>query len=166
MLRRLQIWILKAEHCLWKAGRIMLILVFCFVWRGWLISHFYIEGLTLAIFILTKVIVSCGTIKIHIDMLSVLLHTTKEPNIVFQNCRQDLMLSYPVFLLTCSTPACSPIVPVAWAEFLVSFQILLSYAFQLSNICDALRDSVPFVQFNKGEKHQWRSLLLVSLQLY
>ena len=23
--------------------------------------------------------------------------------------------------------------------------------------CDALRDSVPFVQFNKGEKHQWRS---------
>ena len=26
------------------------------------------------------------------------------------------------------------------------------------NICDALRDSVPFVQFKKCEKHPWTSI--------
>ena len=29
---------------------------------------------------------------------------------------------------------------------------------QISNICDALRDLVPFVQFKKSEKHPWRSV--------
>ena len=29
---------------------------------------------------------------------------------------------------------------------------------QMSNICDALRDLVPFVQFKKSEKHPWRSV--------
>ena len=27
-----------------------------------------------------------------------------------------------------------------------------------TNICDALSDSVPFVQFEKREKHPWRSV--------
>ena len=30
-------------------------------------------------------------------------------------------------------------------------------------ICGALRDSVPFVQFKKLEKHPWRKVLLVKL---
>ena len=29
---------------------------------------------------------------------------------------------------------------------------------QPSNICDVLRDLVPFVQFKKREKHPWRSV--------
>ena len=28
----------------------------------------------------------------------------------------------------------------------------------VSQYCDALRDLVPFVQFKKLEKHQWRSV--------
>ena len=28
----------------------------------------------------------------------------------------------------------------------------------LKNICDALRDLVPFVQFKKREKHPWKSV--------
>ena len=30
--------------------------------------------------------------------------------------------------------------------------------FYLTNICDALRNLVPFVQFKKHEKHPWRSV--------
>ena len=29
------------------------------------------------------------------------------------------------------------------------------------DICDALRDLVPFVQFKKSEKHPWRSVTII-----
>ena len=31
---------------------------------------------------------------------------------------------------------------------------------------DALYDLIPFVQFKKREKHQWRNVTLVKLQAY
>ena len=34
----------------------------------------------------------------------------------------------------------------------------------LVNICDALRDLVPFVQFKKREKHLWKSVDFSKLQ--
>ena len=34
------------------------------------------------------------------------------------------------------------------------------------NICDVLRDLVPFVQFRKLEKHPWRSVTFSNLQRY
>ena len=42
---------------------------------------------------------------------------------------------------------------------------------QVLNICDALRDLVPFVQLKTREKHPWRSVTFskvqgFSLQLY
>ena len=131
-----------------------------------MISYFYIEGLTLAIFILAKVIVSCGTIKIHIDMLSVLLHTTKEPNIVFQNCRQDLMLSYPVFLFTYGTPVCSPIVPVAWAEFWCPsrYSCLTIFSYETYVMRCAIR--YHLCNLIKVKNTNGGVSLLVSLQLY
>ena len=46
-----------------------------------------------------------------------------------------------------------------------NFKIILHY------VCDALRDLVPFAQFKKREKHNWRSVTFrkvegFSLQLY
>ena len=32
-----------------------------------------------------------------------------------------------------------------------------------SQICDALRDLIPFVQFKKREKHRWRSVTLTKI---
>ena len=34
------------------------------------------------------------------------------------------------------------------------------------SICDALRDLVPFMQFKKHEKHQWRSVTLSKVTNY
>ena len=34
------------------------------------------------------------------------------------------------------------------------------------NMCDALRDLVPFVQFKKREKHPWKSVTFRKLQAY
>ena len=45
-------------------------------------------------------------------------------------------------------------------------------SFTHCHYCDALRDLVPFVQFKKRGKHQWRSVTFIkvekdkSLQLY
>ena len=35
-----------------------------------------------------------------------------------------------------------------------------------TNIWDALRNLVPFVQFKKHEKHPWKSLTFTALQPY
>ena len=38
------------------------------------------------------------------------------------------------------------------------FRLPKLYFFFSLNICDALRDLVPFVPFKKHEKHSWRSV--------
>ena len=37
------------------------------------------------------------------------------------------------------------------------------YGNRLSNLSNALRDLVPFVQFKKREKHPWRSVTLIKV---
>ena len=53
--------------------------------------------------------------------------------------------------------------------FFVALPILFQFA--QNNICCVLRDFIPFVQFNKREKHPWRSInfnkvAVFSLQHY
>ena len=55
-------------------------------------------------------------------------------------------------------------------DFQKNLKIAVSYEKKIC-ICDALFDLVPFVQFNKREKHRWKSVTFskvagFSLQLY
>ena len=52
---------------------------------------------------------------------------------------------------------------VGWA-LLPKAHSHLQYNLSLHQICNVLRDLLPFVQFKKHEKHPWRLLLSVKLQ--
>ena len=59
---------------------------------------------------------------------------------------------------------CNPFIPEVWKiEFYVFFYILFSRT--RIYICDALRDSVPFVQFKKRGKNPWRSFTFSKVEL-
>ena len=42
-------------------------------------------------------------------------------------------------------------------------RLLFQYCERVSNICDVLRDLVPFVQSKKHEKHLWKSVTFIKV---
>ena len=74
------------------------------------------------------------------------------------DCFCFLTSSNPVNLSHFSELAiCNPFIPEVWKiEFYAFFYT--SFSRTRIYICDALRDSVPFVQFKKREKNPWRSV--------